>query len=61
MQVLGEKHWPVKTVVKDPISGAKIMCTFVDVDHMLLVVNQWQMTFGADIEVKIKTLGAQDN
>jgi hypothetical protein len=61
MTVLGEKNWPIKTIVTDPLSGERIMCTFTDLDHMLFVVNQWQMTFGADIKVKIKTLGAQDN
>jgi len=61
MQVIGEKDWPVKTTVVDPLSGQRVICTFVDVDHMLYSVNQWQQVFGTDIEIHIRTLGAQDN
>ena len=60
MQVIGEKNWPVQTTVVTP-DGERNIYTFPDVECMLFVVNQWQQIFGADIEVHIRTLGAQDN
>ena len=61
MKLLGEKHWPIKTIVTDPTNGEEILCTFICIDHMLETINQWHMTFGGGVDIKIKSCGHLDN